>query len=352
MELESNPEIAAAGSRRLSVIVPARDEAASIHACLASLVQQSEPGFVLGTDWELFVVDDASTDDTRSIAKTFNGITVLEAPPLAAGWSGKTNAVWFAAQQAHGKWLLFTDADTVHEPGNLHRAIHEAERHHAAMLSYSPCQLVQGFWQRTLMPLIFADLTQKYPMRLVNLPDSPIAAANGQFLLVEHDAYRRIGGHAAVHSSIVEDLELARRAKQAHAGLRFRYAPDAVSTRMYRSTNAMLQGWRKNIVQLFPDALTRGLWKFVQAALLFGLPFLAVWLYLTVARTGVIWAVVLWWAWRLRVHYARVSKAHFSWINTLLSPLALPLFGWLLVDSWIGTRTRRNLSWKGRSYSA
>lgn len=352
MELESDREILAEDRRLLSVIVPARNEAASIRACLASLVQQSEPGFLLGNDWELFVVDDGSTDDTRSIAAEFAAVILLEAPPLPEGWTGKTNAVWFAAQQAQGKWLLFTDADTVHEPGNLRRAIHEAERHHTAMLSYSPRQIVHGFWQRTLMPLIFADLAQKYPPRLVNLPDSPVAAANGQFLLIEREAYRRIGGHAAVRNSVIEDAALAERCKRAHEGLRFRNAPDAVSARMYRSFGAMYEGWRKNLALLFPDALTRGLWKIVQAALLVGLPLLAIWLYLTVAREGILWAVVLWWVWRLRVHYSRVSKANFEWLDTLLSPLALPLFGWLMLDSQMGKRLHRPVKWKGRSYSA
>jgi glycosyltransferase involved in cell wall biosynthesis len=335
----------------LSVIVPARNEAESIRACLASLVQQNEEDFSLGQQWELFVVDDASTDATRQMAREFPGVSVLDAPPLPAGWTGKNNAVWFAAQQAHGKWLLFTDADTVHEAGDLRRAIHEAERHHVAMLSYSPRQLVHGFWQRALMPLVFAELAQKYPPRLVNLPDSPVAAANGQFVLIEHAAYRRIGGHEAVRNTVLEDVELARRAKQSNAGLRFRYAPDAVSTRMYRSFAAMYEGWRKNLALLFPDALVRAFWKLFQAALLFGLPLLAIWLYLVVARVQLIWAVGLWWVWRVGVHYSRVSKANFSLMDTLLSPLALPLFSWLLIDSWIRKNLHRQIEWKGRSYS-
>ncbi len=277
---------------------------------------------------------------------------VLEAPPLPDGWTGKNSAVWFAAQQARGKWLLFTDADTVHEAGDLRRAIHEAERHHVGMLSYSPRQRVHGFWQRALMPLVFAELAQKYPPRLVSLPDSPVAAANGQFLLIERDVYRRIGGHAAVRGAVLEDVELARRCKRSHEGLRFRYAPDAVSTRMYHSFRAMCEGWRKNLALLFPDGLMRGVGKLFQALLLFGLPVLAVWLYLIVARPAVIWAVWLWWVWRLGVHYSRVSKANFPLLDTVLTPLALPLFSWLLLDSWMGKRLQRKVMWKGRSYSA
>jgi len=357
MDTESAPETSAEISNAaplllLSVVVPARNEAESIRACVASLVRQSEEDFFLGRDWELIVVDDASTDATGKIAGEFAGVGVMEAPALPPGWTGKVNAAWAGAQRACGKWLLFTDADTVHEPGSLRRAIHEAERYHVAMLSYSPRQIVRGLWQRALMPLVFADLTQKYPPRLVNHPDSPVAAANGQFLLVEREAYRRIGGHKAVRSDIVEDLELARLAKQAHVGLRFRYAGDAVSTRMYRSFAAMCEGWKKNLALLFPDTLMRGLGKLFQAALIFGLPLLAVWLYLIVARTELIWVVALWWFWRLGVHFSRVAKAHFSAADTVLSILGLPLYAWLLLDSWMRKTFHRPVRWKGRDYPA
>lgn len=335
----------------LSVIVPARNEAASIRACLDSLVRQGEEDFALGHAWELIVVDDGSEDDTKKIAAEFAGVAVWDAPPLAANWTGKTSALWFAAQQARGRWLLFTDADTVHEAGNLRRAMHEAEKYRVGLLSYSPRQLVHGVVERALMPLIFSDLARKFPPRLVNAPESPVAAANGQFLMIERATYFRIGGHKSVHGSIIEDLELARRCKQAKAGLRFRFAPDAVSTRMYRDFGALYQGWVKNLAALFPDALVRGLGKLVVTALLFGLPLLAVWSYLTVVRKEVIWAIVLWWAWRVRIHYANVARAHFSALDTMLSPLALPLFAWLLLASWVQKNVRRQVTWKGRNYS-
>lgn len=337
---------------RLSVMVPARNEAASIRDSLASLVRQSEEGFLLGHDWELMVVDDASSDATRQIADEFVGVTVMEAPPLAEGWTGKTNALWFAAQQARGKWLLFTDADTVHEAGDLQRAMHEAERYKVALLSYSPRQLVRGVWQRALMALIFADLAQAYPPRLVNLSDSRVAAANGQFILVRRDVYQRVGGHKAVRGSLIEDMDLARHTKQLGEALRLRSAPDALSARTPKSLGEMCAGWRKNLALLFPDALSRGLWKLIQAALLFGLPLLAIWLYLTLARVPVIWAVGLWWAWRVRVHYANTAKAHFPVADVLLSPLALALYGWLLLDSWRRKHLRRKIAWKGREYKA
>ncbi len=143
----------------LSVIVPARNEAECLGDCLGSLTAQSEPGFLLGVDWEIFCVDDASMDRTRVIARSFVGVTLLDAPLLAPGWTGKSAAIWHGVSQTRGAVLLFTDADTIHEPGSLQRALHEREKNHAAMLSYSPRQIVQGFWQRALMPLVFSELT-------------------------------------------------------------------------------------------------------------------------------------------------------------------------------------------------
>src|SRR5580700_5887047 len=135
----------------LTVIVPARNEEDCLGECLQSLVSQSEEIFELGRDWELIVVDDQSTDRTASIARSFAGVTPMQAAPLERGWTGKNNAIWTAARQARGRWLLFTDADTVHEPGDLRRAIHEVDHAHVAMLSYSPRQVVTGFWQPSLM---------------------------------------------------------------------------------------------------------------------------------------------------------------------------------------------------------
>ena len=220
----------------LTVIVPARDEQECLAACLESLVSQSEEIFELGKDWELIVVDDHSTDRTAEIARGFPSVTLMEALKLENGWTGKANALWTAARHARGRWLLFTDADTIHEPGDLNRAMHEAERHKAGMLSYSPRQIVRGLAQRSLMPLVFCELALAYPPAKVSDPNQRIAAANGQFLLVEREAYRRLGGHASVADKVLEDVELAYLAKRRKVGLRFRYADDAVATRMYRTT--------------------------------------------------------------------------------------------------------------------
>jgi len=342
----------------LTVIVPARNEEDCLAACLESLVGQSDEFFKVGRDWELVVVDDGSSDRTAEIASGFAGVTVMKADKLAPGWVGKNNAVWTAAKRARGRWLLFTDADTMHEPGNLHRAMHEAVKHKAGMLSYSPRQIVRGLVQRSLMPLVFCELSLAYPPAKVSDPNQRIAAANGQFILVEREAYRRIGGHPSVAEKVLEDVELAFIAKRRRVGLRFRYAPDAVSTRMYRSTMAMIEGWSKNLALLFHNCLALALWRALDIALLVLLPVLALWLWNarfaahSLQWLGAGWVLALLWIRNLFRFYGRVGKSNFPFVDCAIAPLGLPLFVVLLYRSWFQLHILKRVSWKGREFKA
>ncbi len=350
MDQTSNPVL------QLSVIVPARNEEHNLPACLRSLLVQSDGLFQLGRDWELIVIDDASTDRTRALAleaaTAHSGLYVLDAPPLdtaspAAAFTGKTQACWLGAQRAQGRWLLFTDADTLHEPNDLVHALHEAERHHAALLSYSPRQIVSGFWQRALMPLVFSELAMVYPPAQVNNPDSSIAAANGQFLLVERKAYFDVGGHRAVGRSVLEDVDLAWNLKRTKHTVRFRYAPDALSTRMYRGFSDMFEGWSKNLALLFPHSLALASWRLLDIVLLL-LPLLLIPLHsLALWQQAVILAV---WIRTLFRFYGRVSRSNFGALDVAISPLALPLFIVLLVRSWANHKLFHRVAWKGRAY--
>ncbi|HEY3624829.1 MAG TPA: glycosyltransferase family 2 protein [Terracidiphilus sp.] len=341
----------------LTVIVPARNEEDCIGACLESLVKQSEEVFELGRDWELIVVDDESTDRTAEIARSFPGVTVMKAARLEKGWTGKANAIWTAARKARGRWLLFTDADTIHEPGDLHRGIHEATRNKAGMLSYSPRQIVSGVAQRSLMPLVFCELALAYPPSKVSDPAQRVAAANGQFLLVERETYRRIGGHQAVRDKVLEDVEMAFTAKRRKVGLRFRYADDAVSTRMYRSTGAMIEGWTKNLALLFDNALWLAMWRLLDIVLLIGLPVVAIELWnahftsRSLAWLGAGWVLALLWLRNLYRFYNRVAKSNFPFLDCAISPLGLPLFVVLLYRSWFQHKMLKQVSWKGRTYA-
>src|SRR5271165_1687219 len=246
----------------VSVIIPARNEEVCLGDCLKSIISQN------GVNFEVIVVDDHSTDRTREIARSFPQVKVIEAGPLPDGWTGKNNAVTTGARQAQGEWLLFTDADTVHLPGSLARALAEAGESQVALLSYSPEQIAVTFWEMAVLPVVFAELARHYPLAKVSDPNSPEAAANGQYLLVKREAYDAVGGHAAVAGDILEDVALARAVKSSGRKIRFRYAADAVRTRMYRNYRQLRDGWTKNLALLFPNpgwlaARTFALWVFL-----------------------------------------------------------------------------------------
>ena len=358
-------DVSVAKALRLSAVVPARNEERALGECLESLVGQSEPGFALGVQWELIVVDDDSTDGTRGIAEAIRdeagaggshlvdaGVVVMEAPALdlseRGGFTGKTNACWAGVQRARGAWLLFTDADTVHEPGDLSRAMHEAEKYKVALLSYSPRQIVQGFWQRAVMPLVFSELASVYPPKEVSDPVSRLAAANGQFLLVEREAYFAVGGHRAVGQEILEDVALARKFKRARYGIRFRYAPEALAARMYRALPEMVEGWTKNLALLFPSPVLRASMLTLQFCLFFGLPLLAWGMPLLVPLQR--WAILLVWLRATWSFYRRAGRSHFPAADVAISILGVPMFCWLLVRSYFKHRVSKSVGWKGRSY--
>jgi hypothetical protein len=327
----------------VSVIVPARNEEASLRACLESLVAQ------VGIEFEIIVVDDGSTDGTRGIAQSFPDVRVITPGPLPHGWTGKNNAVAAGAREARGEWLLFTDADTVHKPGSLARALAEVEQHHADLLSYSPEQEVHGFWEKAIMPVIFAELARTYRPSDVSDPRLPAAAANGQYLLIARGAYDAVGGHAAVASSLLEDVALARAVKSSGRKIFFRFAGDAVRTRMYRTLTQLVEGWTKNLAVLFPHPgrlALRRLFDFVAAIIGYAIAIVA-W------RTGsalVAFVVAAVTSMFMLFLFRRIRQAHFSWDATVLAFLGLPLFSYLLLRSKLSYK-RGKVSWKGRTYA-
>lgn len=328
----------------ISIIVPARNEEASLAACLESLVTQA------GISFEVLVVNDASTDRTAEIAHSFPSVRVMDAPPLPPGWTGKNNAVTAGAKNAAGSWLLFTDADTVHFPGSLAKAVAEATEHGAALLSYSPSQEVHGFWEKCLMPVIFAELASTFRPIDVSNPASPAAAANGQYLLISREAYDAVGGHAAIAGSILEDVALARAVKSSGRKIFFRYGGEAIRTRMYRSFQQMREGWTKNLALLFPRVGRLAALRLTEfISVLVGLTGAIVFAqhgYLSVAALIAAFASLVYGSF-LR----RIRKAHFSWDANLCAFIGLPLFSYLLVRSLL-FHHRGNVEWKGRTYGA
>ena len=324
---------------KVSVIIPARNEQASIEECLASLVIQS------GVNFEVIVVDDHSTDCTRQIAESFRGVKVIDAGKLPDGWTGKNNALVVGARAAQGEWLLFTDADTVHLPNSVARSLSEAQEDTVDFLSYSPEQIAVTFWEMATLPVVFAELARQYPPAKVSDPGSPIAAANGQFILVRRDAYDAVGGHDSIARNILEDVALARAVKSSSRRIRFRYAPDMVRTRMYRSWPQLRDGWTKNLAALFPRP---GL-STARSLLLWASP----WTISSLRIAGVLknpaWNAVA--AIALILLALQINRAHFPLKMTALGTIfGIPIFAYLLLRSKRAHATG-NVAWKGRKYS-
>src|SRR5579872_24283 len=329
----------------ISVIIPARNEEANLAACLDSLISQT------GAAFEIIVVDDHSTDRTCEIAASFSnrGVRPIAAPELPPNWTGKNNALADGSRAAQGQWLLFTDADTVHQPGSLARALAEAREHHADMLSYSPEQIAVTFWEMAILPVIFAELARQYPPSEVRDPNSPVAAANGQYILITREAYNAVGGHAAIASEILEDVALARAIKQSGRKIFFRYAADAVRTRMYRNFGELREGWTKNLALLFSAPVRVATLRALEFILIVGGTATAAINSLhghaPSAAIAATLAIVLY-----ALFLTRIRRAQFSWDSNLRALFGLPLFSYLLLRSAVHHR-RGNVTWKGRAYS-
>ncbi len=349
-EAAHKAETPAAARMVLSMIVPARDEAASLRACLSALVAESEPGWVLGEHWELLLVDDGSTDGTVEIARSFAGVTLLAArSPLPHGWTGKANACATGAEAARGQWLLFTDARTVIAQGSPGKAIVEAERFHAGMLSYAPLERQRGLLQQALMPLVLAELATAYAPAQVNDEAKRVGYADGRFLLVQADAYRRLGGYASVEKSLKPEVDLGFLAKRTKVGLRFRQAPEAATTLGGVSFAATWSAWTRKFAVLVNNALALAAWRALDVVLLWGLLLLAIfylppyWWY----------TLLLWLLWVRTVFriWRRAARSKASAADVALSlVLGLPLFAVLCYSSWYRVKMLKRVSWKGREY--
>jgi len=331
----------------VSVIIPARNEEASIARTVESVAAQPEVG-------EIIVVNDQSSDRTGEIlaelATRTAKLKVLGVTELPAGWVGKNYAASIGAAAAQGDWLLFTDADTCHYPGSTRRALVDAVEHDAVLVSYSPEQELESFWERALIPYIYERLAARYSYARVNDPAESEAAANGQFLMILRDVYQSLGGHAAVCGDVLEDVALARRVKAARYRIHFAAPVGIVRTRMYRTFPAMWDGWTKNLYLLFGNsrwAIFREFAPWFVAALLLG-P-----LVLISTHHGPPWMPLALFLGALVGEHAKYAAGLYRNLYPIgyikyFIPGAI-LFSVVLIASWWKC-TRGSVVWKGRAY--
>jgi len=354
-ELPHAKERAAGATPLVSVIVPARNEAANIETCVRSLTRASYPAF------EVIVVDDGSDDGTGGLARAVGRgnarrLEVLEGAALPDGWLGKPWACRQGAAAAKGDLLLFTDADTTHGPDLLARAVAGLDEERADLLTAVGAQIMETFWERLVQPQIFLVMLFRFPdfERAAKSPLWRDAIANGQFLLFRREAYEAIGGHDAVRDEVVEDLALAQHVKRAGLALRIRGAESDLATRMYRSLGQLVEGWSKNLVmgglQSLPPWLRPlapplalltgvGLWLLPPAALAgaltgAGSAGLLAWSATVCAVSVALWTVF-------------TSRMGAPWAYGLLYPLGALVGTYIFLRSWV---RGSHVEWKGRRY--
>jgi glycosyltransferase involved in cell wall biosynthesis len=334
----------------VSVIVPARNEEMVIAACVESLAAQKEVA-------EIVVVDDHSTDRTaeivREMGEKYQNVRLLRARELPAGWVGKNNAVWMGECETTGGWLLFTDADAIHERDSVNRALEIAVQRKVALVSFSPGQVMETWYEKALIPYVYLRLSGHFSFDEVNDPMSAAAAANGQFLMIRRDAYEAVGGHASVSGEVLEDVALAKQAKKAGYAIWFGSGRGIVRVRMYRSFDAMWEGWRKNLFRLMggsPGSLAQEILMAILPGAASLIAAVAVGVFakswpagMCVFVAGIVAMLVLY-AQELRKAQFPGGLAWYGWLGRLLYAAVL----------WASYRSHKTgrLEWKGRTYPA
>lgn len=235
---------------KISIVVPARDEEKNLPACLATLSKQEYP------DFEIVVVDDRSSDKTPAMVEEwkrtsrvpFSGVRVEKLPP---GWTGKNHAMWVGSRAAAGEWILFTDADTLHDPKCLATAMETAHRLQIDFLTLAPETVAITFWEHVVQPLAVGSLALWFDPMKVNDEKSGVTLANGQFILVRKSVYEKVGGNESVKNEVVEDVELAKKMRAAGFSVKFLDGTKLYSTRMYSSLAEIHRGWARIFTYLF-----------------------------------------------------------------------------------------------------
>lgn len=339
---------------RVSVLVPARNEAESIAACVISLMQQDY------LNLELIVLDDDSSDGTGAkldaLAERFPRLTVIHATDaLPAGWNGKSYACQRLAERASGDWLLFTDADTIHTRRSVSLGIAQARALDVSLLSAFPYQLTQS-WSEKITVSFIIDFLPLLGLDFAGIQRaaSGSTAANGQYMLVRAEDYRALGGHGAIAPELVDDVALARRFQAHGRKIALVDGSKMLSCRMYRSAGDVWAGFSKNILLgLSTSSLERRprwlalpfAWGF---ACLFVTPF-----FLLFDRTRGLALLEIGWLAGLRLAAGRQINRPLR--TTLPETLTTPLGAWSVMALGLSALYRRwrsrDIAWKGRRYT-
>lgn len=334
----------------VSVLIPARDEAAGIEAAVRAACAQR------GVALEVIVLDDGSTDGTAEIlarlAAELPMLRVVPGAPLPGGWAGKAWACWqLAHAHARGEWVCFADADVRLGSDAAARMVAAAERDRADFASAFPREIVRTAGEALLVPLIHLVLLAYLPMRLIRSNPMPaLSAGCGQLMVARRAAYLAADGHRAVRATLHDGIALARRMKATGHGIAVVDGTDLATCRMYDGFAATWRGFARNAYEALgsPGALA------TMALLnvgLFVLPFAALAASPIVgARPGTTaaWAASVALIVALRLVLAARFRA--PWWIALATPLAVLAMTAIQLHSYLNHWTGRPVIWRTRAY--
>ncbi len=237
--------------RRVSVLIPARNEEKNIAQCLDSLLDQTY------ANYEIIVLDDQSSDGTwevlRGYAARFPGqLRAVQGEPLSEkGWLGKPHAMQQLAEHARGEYLMFTDADTVHGRDSIAWAVTNLECHRADCVSGYVYQEMNTIGEQCIVPATYIMSAMLLPLWLITAVRAPVLSfAIGQVIVFRRSAFKAIGGYARVRGQISDDLAIARELKRAGFREVFLDIRQHVRCRMYDGYRASFAGMSKNIYDI------------------------------------------------------------------------------------------------------
>jgi hopene-associated glycosyltransferase HpnB len=203
---------------KLAVVIPARDEAEGIGACIGSLLRQDYAG-----RWSIVLVDDGSSDGTAAIARQAAAehagqLDVVAGAPLPAGWTGKLWAVKQGIEAAMRmapapEYVLLSDADIVYAPDTLTSLVARAQAGGLVLTSLMVKLRCESLAERALIPAFIFFFEMLYPFAWINRPNAATAGAAGGCMLVRADTLRQAGGIAAIRNALIDDCALAKTLK-------------------------------------------------------------------------------------------------------------------------------------------
>lgn len=331
----SNNDIKIENSIKLSVLIPARNEASNIGNLLESLLRQTFPIS------EIIVLDDHSDDSTSEIVSSFvkadPRVKLIKGKSLPDGWTGKNWACYQLSKQAEGDTLLFLDADVILTKNAIANSVNLFVRKNASMLSIFPTQIIKSTGEWLIVPLMNWLLLTFLPLLTVyKLKNKIFSAANGQFILIDSKIYSLIGGHERVKSKVVEDMELCRLVKENGNKVITALGDESVFCRMYNSFNEAFDGFTKNFFRGFNLSKTAFLFFISSLVILFLAP-------LILLFTHSIFSLIVLMILLERVFVSILSGQ--NWIyNILLHPLQI------IIMYLIGFRStfKKEIKWKER----